>query len=262
MAPPESPQPLDDQAARWDARHAADGHGCAPQPNPWIQEIAGALTPGRAIDVAAGTGRHALWLASRGWTVRAIDFSPVAIEIGRAAAADQGLADRMEWVEADVTALELEPRSADLVLLAFLHLEPTPWRAVLSEAADAVTAGGALLVVGHDITNLGTGAPGPAEPKVLHLEPTPWRAVLSEAADAVTAGGALLVVGHDITNLGTGAPGPAEPKVLYSVAALARDLQRCGMRIELAEVRQRPSDRSGQPGEVQAADTVLFARRA
>ena len=216
MAPPESPQPLDDdRVARWDARHAADGHGCAPQPNPWIQEIAGALTPGRAIDVAAGTGRHALWLASRGWTVRAIDFSPVAIEIGRAAAADQGLADRMEWVEADVTALELEPRSADLVLLAFLHLEPTPWRAVLSEAADAVTAGGALLVVGHDITNLGTGAPG-----------------------------------------------PAEPKVLYSAAALARDLQRCGMRIELAEVRQRTSDRSGQPGEVQAADTVLFARRA
>lgn len=216
MAPPESPQPLDDdRVARWDARHAADGHGCAPQPNPWIQELAGALTPGRAIDVAAGTGRHALWLASRGWIVRAIDFSPVAIEIGRAAAADQGLADRMEWVEADVTALELEPRSADLVLLAFLHLEPTPWRAVLSEAADAVTAGGALLVVGHDITNLGTGAPG-----------------------------------------------PAEPKVLYSVAALARDLQRCGMRIELAEVRQRPSDRSGQPGEVQAADTVLFARRA
>ena len=213
--PESSPLPDDDPIARWNARHSSPDRDPDPHPNPWVQEIAGALSPGRAIDLGAGRGRHALWLAGRGWQVRAIDFSPVAIELGRAVATETGLADRMEWVEADVTTLELEPRSAELVLLAFLHLEPGPWRSVLAEAADAVTDGGGLLVVGHDVSIVGTDAPG-----------------------------------------------PRELKVLYSTAALAGDLQRCGMRIELAEIRRRPSRDLGDGVSVPTTDTVVFARRA
>lgn len=216
MEEPESPPaPEADPIARWNARHSSPDRDPDPHPNPWVQEIAGALSPGRAIDLGAGRGRHALWLAGRGWQVRAIDFSPVAIELGRAVATESGLADRMEWVEADVTTLELEPRSAELVLLAFLHLEPGPWRSVLAEAADAVTDGGGLLVVGHDVSIVGTDAPG-----------------------------------------------PRELKVLYSTAALAGDLQRCGMRIELAEIRRRPSRDLGDGVSVPTTDTVVFARRA
>jgi SAM-dependent methyltransferase len=210
-----SPPPVDDPVARWNARHARPDRDPDPHPNPWVREIVGALSPGRAVDLGAGRGRHALWLAGRGWQVRAVDFSPVAIELGRAVAAEAGLTDRMEWVEADVTTLELEQRSAELVLLAFLHLEPRPWRAVLAEAADAVTDGGGLLVVGHDVSNIGTDAPG-----------------------------------------------PREPNVLYSTAALAGALQRCGMRIELAEVRRRRSRDTGDGVRVPTADTVVFARRA
>ena len=69
MSPPEQPAGTDDNAiARWDARHAAPDGDPSPHPNPWVQEIAGALTPGRAIDLGAGRGRHSLWLAGRGWT--------------------------------------------------------------------------------------------------------------------------------------------------------------------------------------------------
>ena len=214
-APESSPPPDDDPIARWNARHSDPDRDPDPRSNPWVRQIAGALSPGRAIDLGAGRGRHALWLARRGWQVRAIDFSPVAIELGRAVATESGLADRMEWVEADVTTLELEPRSAELVLLAFLHLEPGPWRSVLAEAADAVTDGGGLLVV--------------------------W---------------------HDVSIVGTDAPGPREPKVLYSTAALAGDLQLCGMRIELAEIRRRPSRDLGDGVSVPTTDTVVFARRA
>ena len=41
------------------------------------------LPPGRAVDLAAGEGRNAVWLASRGWDVTAVDFSRVALERGR-----------------------------------------------------------------------------------------------------------------------------------------------------------------------------------
>src|SRR5665647_252293 len=147
--PVSSSPPQGDSIARWNARHSSADRDPDPHPNPWVQEIAGALSPGRAIDLGAGRGRHALWLAGRGWQVRAIDFSPVAIELGRAVATETGLADRMEWVEADVTTLELEPRSAELVLLAFLHLGPGPWRSGLGGAADAVADGGGRFVVGR-----------------------------------------------------------------------------------------------------------------
>ena len=48
-------------------------------PSPLLVETAGKLKPGRALDLACGTGRNAVWLAEHGWTVTAVDRSPVAI---------------------------------------------------------------------------------------------------------------------------------------------------------------------------------------
>ena len=45
------------------------------------------LSPGRALDLASGPGRHALYLARLGWRVTALDSSPVAIGLLRARAA-------------------------------------------------------------------------------------------------------------------------------------------------------------------------------
>ena len=49
-------------------------------PHPLLVEAASKLTPGRALDLACGTGRNALWLAQHGWDVTAVDASPTAIE--------------------------------------------------------------------------------------------------------------------------------------------------------------------------------------
>jgi len=48
-------------------------------PTPLLVETASKLKPGRALDLACGTGRHAIWLAEHGWQVTAVDRSPVAI---------------------------------------------------------------------------------------------------------------------------------------------------------------------------------------
>lgn len=45
-------------------------------PRPFVEEIARALTPGLALDLACGDGRNALWLAKRGWQVTAVDRVP------------------------------------------------------------------------------------------------------------------------------------------------------------------------------------------
>ena len=57
-------------------------------PSPLLVEIAGKLKPGRALDLASGTGRNAIWLAEQGWHVTAVDRSPITIPTVDAGVAD------------------------------------------------------------------------------------------------------------------------------------------------------------------------------
>ena len=149
----------------WDGRHAAREPIESHEPDPTLAEVVGALAPGRAIDLAAGDGRNAIWLAARGWDVTAVDFSGVALE--RATAAAEAASVTVRWVNADLLEWRAKPRSFDLVAVMFLHLPPGERNSVYAGAAEAVAPGGRLLVVGHDRSNLIEGAGGPQDPAVL-----------------------------------------------------------------------------------------------
>jgi len=124
------------------------------------------LEPGRALDLGCGSGRHAVWLAERGWRVTAVDFSSEALRQARERGAQLGV--EVEWIEEDLVNYEPAETSFDLVLLAYLHVPAHERRAILAKAEAAVADGGTLLLVGHDLTNIGTGAPGPTSPAVLY----------------------------------------------------------------------------------------------
>ena len=79
------------------------------------------LAPGRALDVAAGEGRNAVWLASRGWQVTAVDFSAAGLDKGRWLAQARGVT--VDWVHADVRDYQPEAASFQLVLVAYLQPE-------------------------------------------------------------------------------------------------------------------------------------------
>jgi SAM-dependent methyltransferase len=153
----------------WDERHAAREPIESPEPDPTLVEEIGPLAPGRALDLGAGDGRNAVWLATRGWDVTAVDFSQVALDRGRALAERTGVA--IDWVQADLLAWTPPPRAFDLVCLFFIHLPPDERRRVYARAADGVAPGGSLLVVAHDRTNLERGSGGPQDPAVLFTAP-------------------------------------------------------------------------------------------
>jgi SAM-dependent methyltransferase len=153
----------------WDERHAGREPIESPEPDPSLARIAGEQTPGRALDLAAGDGRNAIWLAAHGWDVTAVDFSAVALERARASAATAGVT--VDWVNADLLEWRPAPRSFDLVAIMFLHLPRDERRPVYAAAAEAVAPGGLLLVVGHDLANLTEGAGGPQDPEVLFTPP-------------------------------------------------------------------------------------------
>ncbi len=151
------------RAQDWDERYA-ERQQWSSEPNALIAELLGGLPPGEAVDLAAGEGRHALWLAARGWRVTAVDFSAVGLGRGRS----QPGAERITWEAADVTTWTAPEASLDLVLVAYLHLPEDATVAVLTRAVGWLRPGGRLLVLGHDVDNLSAGVGGPQEPAVLH----------------------------------------------------------------------------------------------
>lgn len=152
-------------AREWDERYRGSDLVWSAGPNRFVAERTEDLPPGRALDLAAGEGRNAIWLAQRGWSVTAIDFSDVAVERGRRIARERGV--DVDWRVADVTVAPLADRGYDLVLVSYLQLPREDRSAVHLRAAGAVAAGGTLLVVGHDRTNLDRGYGGPQDPAVL-----------------------------------------------------------------------------------------------
>jgi SAM-dependent methyltransferase len=151
------------QAAEWDERYAAKQQWSA-GPNPLVAELLSGLPPGDAVDLAAGEGRHALWLAGRGWRVTAVDFSAAGLARGR----EQAGADGVTWVTGDVLTWAAAEDSLDLVLVAYLHLPEAETVAVLTRAVGWLRPGGRLLVLGHDVANVTSGVGGPQEPAILH----------------------------------------------------------------------------------------------
>ena len=124
------------------------------------------LPPGRALDLACGEGRNAVWLAERGWRTLGVDFSDVAIGKAHELAAARGV--ECEWLVADLTGYEPEPDAFDLVILFYLQV-PAPERTpIVRKAAAAVAPGGTFLLVGHDLRNLDAGYGGPRDPAVLY----------------------------------------------------------------------------------------------
>lgn len=154
----------------WDARYrdarteAGDSLWVADAPLRFQCVLADVL-PGAALDVATGDGRTALWLAGVGWRTTAVDFSAEALITARARAADRGV--NIDWTRADVT--EWTPgRTFDLITIGYLHLPAGTTASLVKRAAGWLADGGRLLVLGHDVRNLDTGAPGPRNRDVLY----------------------------------------------------------------------------------------------
>ncbi len=152
-------------ASDWDQRYAGRDFVWSVEPNQLLADEVRRLRPGRSLDLGAGEGRNAVWMATRGWKVTAVDYSPVGIEKGRRLAQEHAVP--VDWIVADVTDYQPDG-SFNLVVLAYLQLPSTVLSPVLATAAAALTPGGTLLLVGHDRANLRDGVGGPKDPAVLH----------------------------------------------------------------------------------------------
>ncbi|WP_216911642.1 class I SAM-dependent methyltransferase [Nocardia noduli] len=178
------------EAADWDARYAqGDLVWGAPANATVVEHVYGLErstpllpdTPSgtppelpRALDLACGEGRNSLWLATHGWQVHAVDYSQVGVDKGRTVATrlSRSVRSRITWQCADVTDLDAAEITGpfELILMVFLHLPADQRGTVLRAAADRLSPGGTLFVLGHDTLNLTEGYGGPQDPAI-HFTP-------------------------------------------------------------------------------------------
>lgn len=169
-------------AEDWDERYSGQELVWSVTPNQFVAAELADLTPRRAVDLAAGEGRNALWLASRGWDVTAVDFSRVALEKGRRLAGDTPV----DWVCADATTWSADA-AYDLVVVAYLQLPADQRRAAVRAGFAALRPGGTFFLVAHDSTNLLEGTGGPQDPAVLMTAEDVLEDLADEAFEVVRA---------------------------------------------------------------------------
>jgi thioredoxin reductase/SAM-dependent methyltransferase len=135
--------------ADWDQRYG-DVPMWSGNPNGTLVNETRDIAPGRALDVGAGQGGDALWLAEHGWDVTASDISRRALERVDAEATRRGL--RVECQHADANALDpFEAGAFDLVSVQYASIPRTPDGRGVHNLLNAVAPGGTLLVVSHDL---------------------------------------------------------------------------------------------------------------
>ncbi len=154
------------ERSTWNARYEQHHHVWSTEPDPFLVECVSPLAASTAIDLGAGEGRNALWLAQRGWNVTAVDVSDIAL---------QRLAERAGEAKVTIRTLALRFKEyfalgekAELVVAANIHPEVHQRAAFFNHVIDCVALDGYLFVIGHHRDSLGKA--GPPDPERLFTE--------------------------------------------------------------------------------------------
>jgi tellurite methyltransferase len=127
----------------WDERYASGKYSSA-EPHKLLVELAGKLEAGKALDLACGTGRNAIFLAAKGWQATAVDNSKVGIEIARQRAAENNLSVDFRVADLETGEFEVEPNAYDLIC-DFYYLQ----RDLFPKMKAGVKTGGIVVAAIH-----------------------------------------------------------------------------------------------------------------
>lgn len=183
-------QEVEDQQAikhKWDVRYAVEEPD-DPEPIPFVREVSASLQPCRALCLAAGSGRNAVFLAQQGFEVTAIDISPVGLGCCAALAHSRGV--EVELIEADLLTYPFVDQFG-LVTMVYYN-EPS----LFPKLQDAVKPGGSFLFQTYSVhhANQDWGPSNPAflaDPKAVMEAFKHWRIRRFEDGDFQVAGADL-----------------------------------------------------------------------
>jgi SAM-dependent methyltransferase len=151
-----------DAATQWDTRFSGETYVYGTRPNDFLVEMAPRLPPGgRVLSLGEGEGRNAVYLASLGHYVTAVDASHVGLAKARRLAAERGVS--LETVVSDLADYTIAPAAWDAAIVIFCHLPTALRRKVFRALVEGLRPGGIVLLEAYTPAQLGFGTGGPKE---------------------------------------------------------------------------------------------------
>ena len=145
---------------RWDKKYQGEEFAYNKKPNAFLKKHLSSLEKGVALDLATGEGRNAVVLAKAGWTVDAIDISPVGVKKARRLAKETGV--RVNFRQADLDFYAIAKEKYDLISVLYF------WdRRLVPRLKKGLKKGGRILFETYTFETLLLGLEGPREAKYL-----------------------------------------------------------------------------------------------
>jgi 2-polyprenyl-3-methyl-5-hydroxy-6-metoxy-1,4-benzoquinol methylase len=192
----------------WDERYSGDELVYGSAPNDFLSQQAHRFPKtGRALDIGAGEGRNALFLASLGLDVLAVDQSAVGMQKAQRLARERGVSLRTQ--AADLNDFQADPNSFDVVSSIFVHLPAALRAKVHKNIITWLKPGGVFVLEAYAPDQLRRDTGGPKDPLLL----APLQTLLSELAGLTIEHQAALV-----RNVGEGRFHSGEASVVQVVA--------------------------------------------
>ena len=147
----------------WDQRYSGQAYAYGTEPNAFLVAMAPRLPTGRVLCLGEGEGRNAVWLASQGYDVTAVDASRVGLQKAQRLAAERGVT--ITTVHSDLADYDIEPGNWDGIVSVFCHLPPELRAAVHRRCVAGLCSGGVMLLEAYTPGQLvhGTGGPPTVE---------------------------------------------------------------------------------------------------
>lgn len=149
----------------WDERFSAEEYVYGREPNEFLRAEADRIPPGPVLCLAEGEGRNAVFLAERGHTVTAVDFSLEALRKTARLAQECGVP--VTTIHADLALYEPKMRAYAGIIAIFAHLPPAVRARVHTWVPSALQPGGVFLLEAYTPDQLALGNGGPREPEWL-----------------------------------------------------------------------------------------------
>lgn len=143
----------------WNERYAHPEYIFGIQPNDFLVSAAHHIPHGKVLCLGEGEGRNAVYLASLGYQVTAVDQSAMGLAKAQKLAAQQNV--QIETVVADLAEFVIQPRSWQGIISIFCHLPSALWLQVFTQAAAGLVVGGVLLLEAYTPRQLEFETGGP-----------------------------------------------------------------------------------------------------
>lgn len=154
-----------DEKILWDKKYSERSHSSL-EPDPFLvnayDEFLSGSSPGLALDVAGGVGRHSIWLAQRGWQVKLLDISEVGIKQAQENANRTGTASAISFQICDLNVMQDLGREQYDLVIVFFFLQRELFPALIS----TLKSGGFLIYKTYT-TEQKNFAGGPSHPMFL-----------------------------------------------------------------------------------------------